>query len=92
VGKKLPEGKIQINLIISFETYNTLLKYVEHRHGKIRGLISKTIEDILNYYFSNVVNPNTLGGLGSQPPQHTHTQIPPNSEVNHELVYKPDGK
>lgn len=66
---KIPDGKVQINPLISRELYEALLAYYGEGKGKGKGVISQIVEDALRLYFSTRTSPP--GGEGPSPQTHT---------------------
>jgi hypothetical protein len=76
---KVPEGKVQINILISEEIYKLLIEIAPQIHGKYRGALSRVIEDALRLYLTQRAPQG-----GESPPRHTHMHTKTHKSV-HEI-------
>jgi hypothetical protein len=51
---KLPEGKVQVNTLISQDLYKKVLEYSIKVYGKTHGSVSKLVEAALREYIAKL--------------------------------------
>jgi hypothetical protein len=75
---RIPKGKRILYVYIDESLYNQLKELaLAQSHDKLHGAISRFVENALREYLAKPVNPTPPGGVGSQPPAHTHTSVYP---------------
>jgi len=83
VPSKIPEGKRQLNVLISEDLYKKLVEVATSRYGRAHGALSATVEEALTMYFGYLEKEER----GESPPTpHTHRQNTRSSKHSRKLL------